>query len=85
MTTRRYTFAEAAAELRITEHWLRRHIRKLPHTKIGRVVTFSEEDIARITAMHRHEPAAAVPPPAVGVSSEHPLAFLKPIPTRRAS
>jgi hypothetical protein len=46
--SRRFTYPEAADELRVEESWLRRHIKQLPHSKKGRVVTFSEEDLERI-------------------------------------
>lgn len=80
---KRYTYPEAAAELRVEESWLRRHIKKLPHSKKGRVVTFSDADLERIDALHHHEPAAgplaAASAPATGV---HPLAHLRPLPSR---
>jgi hypothetical protein len=83
--SRRYTYAEAAAELRVEESWLRRHIKKLPHTKKGRVVTFSDADLERIDQMHHHEPTtgplAVVPAPTPGA---HPLANLRPLPARSA-
>ncbi|NUH35321.1 DNA-binding protein [Streptomyces samsunensis] len=80
--TRRHTYPEAAAELRVEESWLRRHIKKLPHSKKGRVVTFSDEDLTCIDAMFHHEPEQAPPLRAVGA---HPLADLKPLPSRRAA
>lgn len=80
--TRRYTYGEAAKELRVKARWLQRNIRRLPHSKKGRVVTFSEEDLARIDAMHHHEPEHAAP--ALSVVGSHPLADLKPLPARRS-
>lgn len=81
--SRRYTYAEAAAELRVEERWLRRHIGRLPHSKKGRVVTFSDDDLMRIDQMHHHEPSmgplAGASAPAAGA---HPLAHLKPLPAR---
>jgi hypothetical protein len=50
MTYRGY--AEAAAELPCFEYWLRRNISRLPHTRMGRKVSFSDEDIAAIRAIH---------------------------------
>jgi hypothetical protein len=79
---RRLTYPEAAAELRCEESWLRRHIKELPHTKLGRVVTFSDDDLARIYAMHHRDPQSPAPLRAVGGS--HPLASLKPLPRRGA-
>ncbi|MEU4348265.1 helix-turn-helix domain-containing protein [Streptomyces sp. NPDC023838] len=83
--SRRYTYPEAAAELRVEESWLRRHIKRLPHSKKGRVVTFSDADLERIDAIHHHEPTtgplAAVPAPSGGA---HPLASLRPLPRRGA-
>ncbi|MFE7370104.1 helix-turn-helix domain-containing protein [Streptomyces anulatus] len=76
--SRRYTYPEAAAELRVEESWLRRHIKALPHSKKGRVVTFSAEDLDRIDAMHHHEPSVAK---RVAAGSEA-LAALRPLPRR---
>lgn len=83
MTT--YDYDEAAAELRTTKTWLQRHINELPHTKIGRTVTFSDDDVNRIRQIHHREPACgplAAPTPAPIVSGRHPLADLKPLPAR---
>ncbi|WP_327376243.1 helix-turn-helix domain-containing protein [Streptomyces sp. NBC_01216] len=81
--TRRYTYPEAAEELRIEESWLRRHIKELPHSKKGRVVTFTDADLDRIDAIFHHEPTvgplATVPASAAG---PHPLAALRPLPAR---
>jgi hypothetical protein len=79
--TRRLTYPEAAAELRVEERWLRRNIAQLPHSKKGRVVTFTEDDLARIDQMHHREPDS-VPQLAPGA---HPLAGLRPLPARRRS
>lgn len=82
---RRHTYAEAAGILRVDERWLRRHIGSLPHSKKGRVVTFSDEDLDRIDALHHHEPTtgplALVPAP----SGAHPMARLRPLPPRGAA
>ncbi|MGS2588041.1 helix-turn-helix domain-containing protein [Streptomyces hebeiensis] len=85
---KRHTYPEAAEQLRVEESWLRRHIKRLPHSKKGRVVTFSDADLERIDQMFHHEPttgplAIAQLAPA-GVTS-HPLAHLKPLPTRRSA
>ncbi|MER6191817.1 helix-turn-helix domain-containing protein [Streptomyces cyaneofuscatus] len=77
--SRRYTYPEAAAELRVEESWLRRHIKKLPHSKKGRVVTFSAEDLDLIDAMHHHEPTAAQ---TVAASASDAVATLRPLPRR---
>ncbi|RPK74504.1 helix-turn-helix domain-containing protein [Streptomyces sp. ADI95-17] len=85
MTTRRYKYAEAAEALRVEERWLRRNIRQLPHSKKGRAVTFTDADLERIDQMHHHEPTtgplAVVAAPASGA---HPMAHLKPLPSRGA-
>lgn len=88
--TRRLTYAQAAAELPdgVTETWLRRHIKKLPHSKLGRVVYFTDTDIERIDALFHHEPTAgplgAVPMPARPTSA-HPMSHLVPLPSRRST
>lgn len=80
---RRHTYPEAAAILRVEENWLRRHIKGLPHSKKGRKVTFTDEDLDRIDALHHHEPTsgplAIAPAPSTGA---HPLANLRPLPSR---
>lgn len=85
--SRRYTYPEAADKLRVEESWLRRHIKKLPHAKKGRVVTFSEDDLDRIDSLHHHDPSAGplatVPAPAPG-ASRHPMSHLRPLPSRGA-
>lgn len=84
----RYTYAEAAVILRVEHTWLRRHIKKLPHSKKGRVVTFSDSDLERIDALHHHEPTtgplAAPAAPAAYVQA-HPLAHLRQLPRRSAA
>lgn len=87
---KRYKYAEAAAELRVEEAWLRRHIKELPHSKKGRVVTFTDADLERIDQIHHHEPThgpLARPAPVPTTAGVHPLAALKPLParSRRAS
>ncbi|WP_327403876.1 helix-turn-helix domain-containing protein [Streptomyces sp. NBC_01288] len=83
---RRHTYPEAASILRVEESWLRRHIKKLPHSKKGRVVTFSDADLQRIDdVLFHHEPAtgplAVTPAPPSGASS-HPMSYLRPLPSR---
>ncbi|WP_055534848.1 helix-turn-helix domain-containing protein [Streptomyces graminilatus] len=84
---RRYTYPEAAHELRVEESWLRRHIKRLPHAKKGRVVTFSEDDLDRIDTLHHHEPSAGPfaqeSVPSAGASL-HPMSHLRPLPSRGA-
>jgi hypothetical protein len=86
MTDQRHNYREAAQILRVEETWLRRHIKKLPHSKKGRVVTFSDADLDRIDALFHHEPTtgplAVAPevPPSVG---SHPLSNLRPLPGRK--
>jgi hypothetical protein len=85
---KRHTYPEAAAILRVEESWLRRHIKKLPHSKLGRVVTFSDSDLDRINALHHHEPASGpFAPPAASAADvqAHPLAHLRPLPRRSAA
>ncbi|MEU1496109.1 DNA-binding protein [Streptomyces sp. NPDC005732] len=84
----RHLYPEAAQILRVEETWLRRHIKQLPHSKKGRVVTFSDEDLDRIDALHHHEPTsgplAAVPAPVEGAAT-HPMSHLRPLPRRGTS
>ncbi|MDK1473689.1 helix-turn-helix domain-containing protein [Streptomyces sp. 549] len=77
--TRLHTYREAAAVLRIEESWLRRHIKRLPHIKLGRQVLFTDADLERITLLHHHEPGTATAAPAPG---QHPMAHLVPLPAR---
>jgi hypothetical protein len=51
-----YDFSEAAEKLRVSETWLRRHSSRLPRTKLGRTVLFSDDDLQRIREMHHIEP-----------------------------
>ncbi|WP_031514763.1 helix-turn-helix domain-containing protein [Streptomyces sp. NRRL F-5123] len=81
-----YDYDEAAAALRVEKSWLQRHIKELPHSKKGRVVTFTDADLERIDQMHHHEPSygpLAKPAPAPAVAGVHPLAALKPLPARK--
>lgn len=85
MSDRRHTYPEAARILRVEESWLRRHIKQLPHSKKGRVVTFSDDDLARIDALTHYEPTtgplSVAPLPQTG-SGPHPLSNLRPLPRR---
>lgn len=84
-----HTYEEAAEKLRVPETWLRKHISRLPHSKKGRVVTFSDSDLERIDALHHYEPTAgplALVPAPQPSTEPHPLAQLRPLPARgRAS
>lgn len=84
---KRHTYPEAAAELRVEERWLRRHIKSLPHSKKGKTVTFSDEDLDRIDALYHHEPTSGplAIVPALASPGAHPLANLRPLPPRGAA
>ncbi|MET9729746.1 helix-turn-helix domain-containing protein [Streptomyces sp. NPDC006458] len=86
MSRRRLKYPQAAEELGIDESWLRRHIKRLPHSKLGRVVYFTDADLERIDAQFHHEPTtgplAAAPIPAPS-TTPHPLSHLRPLPPRR--
>lgn len=83
---RRLSYAEAASELGIEESWLRRHIRQLPHGKLGRVVYFTDADLERIDELFHREPTAGpLARPVPRSAGAHPLASLRPLPSRRAS
>lgn len=89
--TRRLTYEQAAAELPegITQTWLRRHIKKLPHSKVGRVVYFTDADLERIDQLFHHEPSTGPLAPVRSLPSaeqgSHPMGHLKPLPSRRAA
>ncbi|MFJ3085030.1 DNA-binding protein [Streptomyces sp. NPDC086838] len=79
----RFTYPEAAEELKVPEPWLRRNIAKLPHIKRGRTVLFTEADIARIDELTHVEPTTGpLAPAARPAAGAHPLAALKPLPAR---
>lgn len=82
--TRRYDYDEAAKELKCEKRWLQRNIKRLPHSKKGRVVTFTQDDIDRIDAMHHHEPETTESGQSARLCAvgPHPLAELKPLPAR---
>ncbi|MER5882669.1 DNA-binding protein [Streptomyces sp. NPDC001941] len=81
------TYPEAAKHLRVKVTWLKRHVKSLPHSKKGRVVTFSDADLERIdSVLFHHEPTTgplaveSAPAP----QGAHPLASLRPLPARGA-
>ncbi|GHE79898.1 hypothetical protein GCM10014715_39030 [Streptomyces spiralis] len=74
----RHTYPEAAERLRVSERWLRRNISRLPHSKKGRAVTFSDADLDAIDAMHRVEPSSTSP----AVPATADFAALRPLPLR---
>lgn len=74
---KRYTYPEAAEKLGVSERWLRRNISRLPRSKKGRVVTFTDTDLDEIDRIHHVSPARAMPAQTV----TH-LADLKPLPLR---
>lgn len=84
--TRRLKYPEAATELGVEETWLRRHIKRLPHSKIGRVVYFTDADMERIDHLFHHEPTAG--PLATASATAKPdgsqPARLVPLPSRRS-
>lgn len=56
------SFLEAAAYLNVSESWLRKKVaaRQIPHTRLGRNVRFSDDDLDRIVTMNRVEPTSHV-------------------------
>lgn len=84
---RRLGYAEAAAELGVEKTWLQRHRKELPHGKIGRFVYFTDADLERIDELFHNEPDSGPLAPPVPIQTkrtgEHPLAALKPLPSRR--
>jgi hypothetical protein len=88
MSGGRYDYAGAAKELKCEQSWLRRNIKRLPHSKKGRSVTFSEADLQRIDQLTHHEPSTgplAVVPGQPKTAGAHPLRHLKPLPSRRTA
>jgi hypothetical protein len=83
--TRRLSYEEAAGELGIKESWLRDNIRKLPRTKVGRKVYFTDADLERIDRLFHVEPESgplAQQAPTPAAAAGHPLAALRPLPAR---
>ncbi|MFJ7100135.1 helix-turn-helix domain-containing protein [Streptomyces albogriseolus] len=83
--TERFDYAAAAEALPgVSETWLRRHIKQLPHTKAGRAVYFTAADLERIDQLFHHEPSTGplAGTPATAATGPHPLASLRPLPRR---
>lgn len=83
---RRLGYAEAAEELGVKESWLRDNVKQLPHKKLGRFVYFTDADLDRIDELAHHEPESgplARPASVSTIGGAHPLADLKPLPSRR--
>ncbi|MFJ5843574.1 helix-turn-helix domain-containing protein [Streptomyces sp. NPDC092903] len=77
-------YAEAAAILRVEESWLRRHIKRLPHSKLGGRVRFTDEDLRRVVDLFHQEPSTTrldATGDIVGLGS---LRTLRPIPRSTA-
>ncbi|MFF2774824.1 hypothetical protein ACFVU3_07935 [Streptomyces sp. NPDC058052] len=53
---------EAAVFLRCSKRFLEDNLRRIPHQKLGRSVSFDEADLAEIKEMHRVRPATAAAP-----------------------
>jgi gamma-glutamylcysteine synthetase len=70
-----FDFETAAAQLGLSPAWLKKHIKRLPHTRYGHLVRFTPEQVAEIRSMHERRPDAA----AVEASA------LRPTTKRRAS
>lgn len=54
-------YTSAAAELNLSERYLRRNIRRLPHRKYGREVRFTATDLDTIRELHASGAMAAAP------------------------
>lgn len=74
----RYDYDAAARELGVKKGWLQDNIRKLPHSKVGRVVYFTDADLERIDQMFHHEPSNAPVAPVTPLPGAHHLRDLKP-------
>jgi excisionase family DNA binding protein len=59
---------EAAAELNVPEHWLRKKVtaRQVPHTRLGRHVRVTEEHLRQIVEFGKQ--TVLTPPPGQDVS-----------------
>ncbi|PJN38955.1 DNA-binding protein [Streptomyces sp. CB02959] len=80
-----FTYDEAADALRVQKTWLQRHIKALPHTKIGREVLFTEEHLAEIVrAFHVAPVTGPLADTSAAPAASNPLATLRPLPARRS-
>ncbi|WP_323180382.1 helix-turn-helix domain-containing protein [Streptomyces sp. NBC_00102] len=75
-----HSYAEAAAVLKVEESWLRRHIRKLPHSKLGGHVRFTDEDLRRVVDLFHQEPSTVKLATPGDTGALGPLRSLRPIP-----
>lgn len=57
-----YTPAEAAERLKVTESWLKKRVaaRTIPHTRIGRHIRFSDNDLAALVAQSEVSPSTSL-------------------------
>jgi hypothetical protein len=83
-----HLYADAAAELRVKESWLRERIGELPHIKYGGVrgkgtVTFTDAHLEQIRAMFEIDPTSTA-----AAARSVPNAFeadLRPVRSRRTA
>ncbi|WP_326677656.1 helix-turn-helix domain-containing protein [Streptomyces sp. NBC_01237] len=54
-----YTVAEAAEYLRCRPHFLEENLKKLPHQRMGRAISFDESELEAIKDMFRVRPKRA--------------------------
>jgi hypothetical protein len=78
---RLYDYAEAAVELRTSVKWLQKNIRRLPRTKVGRTVFFTDDDLDQILTILHVEPERT---PAVRMADGAAPSRLTPLPGRRS-
>jgi hypothetical protein len=57
----KHTYQDAEAIIGFPEHYLSRNLDKLPHTRIGRLVRFTDAQLAEIVAMHERRPDGTRP------------------------
>lgn len=56
------TYPQAAAELGCAEEFLRRNIKKLPHHKVGKTVSFHDDDMELLRQRFAVRPEPVVEP-----------------------
>ncbi|MEU4920224.1 hypothetical protein AB0G29_12795 [Streptomyces parvus] len=76
-----YTLAEAAEYLRCRPHFLEENLKRLPHQRMGRAVSFDESELEAIKDMFRVRPERVQTPAATAPAS---LALASIRPSRRA-